>query len=131
MFSRLRETFGILTYRPDAHDRPDVVFVEDKPIEPSRASRAIAASIAVFVLITAVGMVARFLSQIIFPDQATVSLSKLATILGGILGFLAYVLLDRQIHSWIDKVIVRLQITDRLAPYFGNRLTETIRILRG
>ena len=130
MFTRLRGTISVLRYaRVEATNHPDVIFVEEKQLEPSRISRAIGAFIGGFILITAVGYIVRLLGHLVSPGNTAVSVSR--TTLAAIVGGLLYIFFDRQIHSWIDSVQVRFRITDRLAPFFGHKLEETFRILKG
>jgi len=132
MFTKLKVARSVLfKQKLDPASEPDVVFLEYEEAQPSKSSFIIATFLAVMVMLWIAGHVTEFFSNLFFHDKATVSVDLLSRIVGGVVAIWGYSLFDRSIHSWIDKVLVRLNITERLAPYFGHRLGHALSVLKG
>jgi hypothetical protein len=129
MFTRLRETYHILTYNEKASG-PDAVIVEEQKTSISNASRRIARFIEVILVSYAAGfgmtkiwdVSARF-----FSGKHSVSVAALMSAVA-ILSYLAVEAINGQFQATLRQ---RLDIADKLAPYFGHKLDETFRVLRG
>jgi len=130
MFARLKETIRILSYRPPTVHGPDAIIVEKSKSPPtSRFGRSIAFFLEGFILISAIGFAAGHLGKTLegLPLPKTgVSLATLAGALGALLLWIFHALVN-QLQGAVQK---RLNLADKLAPYFGHKLEETVRTIR-
>lgn len=62
-----------------------------------------------------------------FPKMTTHGLTTISAILGGFLG----ICWQRFINDVHANLIQHLKVGERIAPYFGHKITRTIHILRG
>jgi hypothetical protein len=130
MFSRIRYAARVLSYSPPKPDRsevPDIIFEEEQPrAEVGRISSFIGTSIEILVVSTIIGMlsapmVTRFLSH----EHANVLTA---------VGFLASLLAfgaHRLIEDLNKHIRLQLRIGERIAPYFGHKISRTFQMLRG
>jgi hypothetical protein len=129
MFARLKETYRILSYREPVTSGPDIVVVEETRPRVPRSSKIIATVIEAFVVVymlgLAAGRVANILSHV--PPTKVVSIATLAGALGALFSYL--------LHSVVTEVQKKIQthlnLSDKLAPYFGRKLDSTFRVLSG
>jgi hypothetical protein len=129
MFSRIRETIRIITYR-EPQNGADALIVERAEIAASPQGKFIARMLEVVPVIYILGYVAgsigSHISKIV-PPMHSASLTTIAGAVGVLLGLiLQWVKEDVQ-----EKIRARLNLADVLSPYFGHRLENTIRILKG
>jgi hypothetical protein len=130
MFSRIRYAARILSYSPpkvDKCDEPDIVFEEESRLEASKISKYIGTSIEILAISVTFGLIAVPAVHFLFPAKENASLATITGIAASILSILFYHILDRL------NVIVRLKlkIGERIAPYFGHKITRTVQALRG
>lgn len=129
MFSRIREATLILAYR-EPESGEDAVIVEHKPASFPAAGKVISQVIEVFALVYSLafvaGRVGEHLNKLI-PPMRSVSTETLAGAVG--------VLLVMTLHSVRDdiekKIRARINLSELLAPYFGHRIDNTLRTLKG
>jgi hypothetical protein len=130
MFSRIRYAARVLSYSPpkvSKCDEPDIVFEEEYRPEISKLSRAIGTLIEVFVVSVTMGLVAFPLVHFLFPAKENASL---ATITGIAAAFLAA--LGSHIFERLNRIVrLNLKIGERIAPYFGHKITRVVHALRG
>lgn len=130
MFSRIRYAARVLSYsppKPSKFDEPDIVFEEETRVEPSKVSKAIGTLIEIFLISIAVGTVAFPAVRFLFPAKESASLATIAGIAAAFLSIVGYNLLEKV------KVVIRLKlkIGERIAPYFGHKITRAVQALRG
>lgn len=129
MFSRIREALRIITYRAPENG-PDAVIVERDNTSPSAAGHRVARLIEATIGVYTIGKLAAFIGDRlikVIPDKQFTS----TTVLAGCVAALLLV-----IFSWIrqdleEKFRAHLHLADTLAPYFGKRLENASRVLRG
>ena len=130
MFARLRETVAVLTAKTgeDFTKRPDVIFVEEDQVEPTKirmgVARAIEALLMTAVFGYTVGLIERALN--VHPT-VSVSLGKAAAVVALVLCAIG----NQQLHNWVLRAWRSLRLAERLAPYFGKGIEETYQILKG
>lgn len=127
MFSRIRETYRILTYHD--HGGPDAVIVPESITPEPKTSRAISNTIE----ITVVAMVAGYGSgKILYALHTLTGKPSVysATLTGAVavLLFIVYEMLTGHLQALLKQ---KLALGERLAPFFGHKLDETFRVLRG
>ncbi len=130
MFSRIRYAARVLSYSPpkvDKCDEPDIAFEEESRLEISKVSKVIGTFIEILIVSVTLGMVAVPAIHFLFPAKQSASLATITGIAASFLSILFYRILDRL------NVIVRLKlkIGERIAPYFGHKITRTVQALRG
>jgi hypothetical protein len=128
MFSHIKEAIRTVTYR-DSPDDPDIVIAERAEPAIPVAGRRISRLIEGFVIVSIVGPIAAFaglqLDHLI--PRGSVTLTTIAGTVGVFLGLAVNWLrtdIERNISSHVN-------LADALAPFFGHRLDETFRILKG
>jgi hypothetical protein len=131
MFSRIKEAKRIISFREsDLGPYPDVVIEQRKPAKTTKAGRTIAYlfefAFVVLVLARIAGYIGLHLEKLI-PAVHSVSLTTLAAAIGIVLTLL----LDTVRNDILSRVRGRIKLVELLAPYFGHRLDNTIRVLRG
>lgn len=129
MFSRTREALRIITHRePD--NGADAVIVERENISPSPVGILIAHILEFVFLAYLFGFFAGRMGPIIYKFVPHPHIASLSTVIGA-LGFLLAVWIH-SIREDIEKHLrARLDLGKLLAPYFGHRLTNAIRIMKG
>jgi MFS family permease len=129
VFNRLRETIHILTYREPVVHGPDAVIVPKRKDNAPQAGKVIAWLFEAFIFLYVVGFVAGHLGTMIsrYPPTKAISVGTLIGALGAVLYWLAHNL-TLQIQMLLKR---RLNLADRLAPYFGHKLDETYRAMKG
>ena len=129
MFSRIREAVRILTYR-EPQGGPDHVTVERVAISVPRFGKFIAGFFEVTLGAYAIGYLAGHISTRIdklIPPTRSLSVTTLA----GAVSFLLVYLLHSFRADIEAKLRAHLNLTELLAPYFGHRLENAARILKG
>lgn len=127
MFQRLRQTIEVFTARkPAAHQVPDIVFVEEQKEEFSKLSKTIGKLMEASLLALIAGTVGYY-AELIAPKHTTLSVGTIT----GLATAAVFWVTNQFIHNLNVKVGLKLRIGERLDPYFGHRLYETYRILRG
>lgn len=129
MFARLKETVRILTYRQPVVHGPDAVIVE-KPAKPGAPGfgKFVAFVIEAAIYVYAVGFIAGHLGGTLshFHPFRSVSLTTLAGALGAVILWVGHSLLN-DLQLLLKK---RLNLAEKLAPFFGHKVEETYRALR-
>ncbi len=129
MFSRIQEAFQLLTYR-EPENGPDAVIVERDTLSASRAGKIISHvlefAMVVCGLAYASGRIGERLSKMI-PPARSLSVAIIAGAVGVVLTFIVH-----SVRDDIEKKIrARINLAEVLAPYFGHRLDNTMRTLKG
>jgi hypothetical protein len=127
MFTRIRYAAQVLSSCPaPGHDRPDIVFEEVKPIEASRASRMIGNFIEIFIVSLLVGSIAAPLLFRLWPTQNFADVNRLTAVVAAMVA----ILLSQLFEHFKAQVGRHLRIGERVAPYFGHKITDAIKTLR-
>jgi hypothetical protein len=130
MFGRLRETIRVLSYREPTHV-PDAAIVEAVSPAPTRAGTAIVRFIEGLVIIITVGFVAEFsilhLNHLIPTDKHS---SAFLVAVSGSLGALMTLFIGWIRHDLERQLQGKLHLEKFLAPFFGNKLDRTCRVLK-
>ena len=132
MFTRLRETYRILSYREpnEGPHGPDVHFVRHEPERFSKVRLSVANLVQVSVVVYVISNLATPFSnafeQLLRGHHAP-TVTSVAGGLGALLVF-AFHWLRQQLEGAIQK---KVRLEEILAPYFGRRLENTIRTLKG
>jgi hypothetical protein len=126
MFNRLRYSMRVLSTREnDPFNAPDISFTDEKKPEISRISKAIAGLIEALVVSALVGTVIS-----VFHDRLPFNKDFKVTGIAAAVVFIALVLyqtLIGRIHNTVEK---QLRIGERIAPFFGRRITRVIDVIR-
>ncbi len=127
MFRRLQETIRMLR-KPSENPftKPDVVFVEELELRVSRVSKAIGGFIEALVLVLVAGYAGSSIAGL-FPKQTGFSVGTLAGITAALLSLFG-IQLSNNLNR---KLQLHLKIGQQIAPYFGHRLEQTYRTLKG
>lgn len=128
MFTQLKQTIRILTYRNSAVNGPDAV-IKERPAQGTTGfGKFVAGFIEVLLVGYSVGFIAAKLGSAFhhLSPAKTVSLTTLVGALGALLFWFGHSMLG-QLQALVKK---RLNLADKLAPYFGHKMTETYRALR-
>lgn len=130
MFSRIRYAARVLSYsapKIEKCDEPDIVFEEASRLEISNVSKAIGTTIEILAISVTFGMVAVPAVHFLFPAKENTSLATITGIAASILSILFYHTLDR-----LNIMLrLKLKIGERIAPYFGHKITRAVQTLRG
>jgi hypothetical protein len=126
MLTRIQQAIRILSTKTERNaEMPDIVISDKATIEVHKISRFIGQAIALLLVILTAGPLATLFSHMI-PEKPHYSLTTMVGIITSILAILGSKLLEVLNHRLHD----RLNIAERIAPYFGRRLYESYRILR-
>jgi uncharacterized membrane protein YeaQ/YmgE (transglycosylase-associated protein family) len=129
MFSRIREAIRILSYKPEKRV-PDIVVIDEASLPaPSRFGKVISTIMEDGLLIVLIGILAGKIGSALYHAAPGKSLS-IATIAGALGALFAWIF-----HSFMNDLKLRLKsqinLSEKLAPYFGHKLDATYRLLRG
>jgi hypothetical protein len=126
MFTRIKYAARVLSSpNKNQFEEPDIVFQEEKAPQVSAISTRIAGFLEVLVVsIFLTWVLALF--HVVLPFEQTAKLNGPTATLVFI-----FVVIVQQIWGKLHSVIgTRLQIRDRIAPFFGRRLTRVVTTLR-
>ena len=132
MLNRIRETVRILTYRDKrpAADIPDMEVRPESPDSATPAGKRIARIIESLTLVLVAGIggerIAYFFTHLLDNQKQHTALPTLAGVVAALLVIVVNWLV-RDLHTVLH---MRLNLRTHLAPYFGHRLDNAIRILR-
>lgn len=129
MFSRIRETVRILKYR-EPQEAPGIVFVERVQPTVSKTGRFIAGLLEATIAVFVIGWIAAALSHAfdhLMPHPSSLTLTRITGALGAVLMLLGNMLRD----DIQQKIRAHLNLSGIAAPFFGHKLEETFRTLRG
>jgi len=128
MLSRIRYAARVLsTPRVSPYEHADIGFEEEQPVVVSRLSRAIGGLVEVIVVSFVIGIFAAPFLTRVWPFHTIVDVNRTTATIASILGILATHSYER-IKTEIQN---HLKIGDKIAPYFGHKITETYKTLRG
>jgi hypothetical protein len=126
MFSRIRYAAHVLSSSPvNPYEHADIAFEEEKPVEITRVSRIIGGLIEVIVVSLVIGTIAAPLFVRLWPIHANVN--SMTAVVASILAMLFTHFFER----FKSEIGNQLKIGQRVAPYFGHKITEAFKILRG
>jgi hypothetical protein len=129
MFSRIREALRIITHR-EPENGADAVIVERESTTPSRAGFFIAHTVEILAIAYLFGYVAGKIGPFLYKLVPHPHLASVSTIIVA-LGFLLAMWLH-SIRADLEKHLrAHLDLGNALAPYFGHRLTNAIRTMKG
>jgi|SRR5579864_5218250 len=127
MFNRIRYAAHVLSSTPvNPYERLDIAFEEEKPVEVTGASRIIGGLIEIVVVSILIGTISVHFLGHLWPVRTVAHVNEATAIIAAILGMLAIHFFE-QFKAELGR---RLRIRDKVAPYFGHRITHAIRILR-
>ncbi len=128
MFNRVRHAAHVLSSSPvDPYEHPDIAFEEEQPVETNRVSRSIGGLIEIMLIGFVIGTFAAPLLARLWPlTKVAADVNRTTAILAAILGMLAMYCVDK----FQAEIRRQLNIGDTIAPYFGHRISRTIKILR-
>ncbi len=124
MFKRIRQTIKILSYKNEPI-HPDFPSSATDEVEVTRISRTIGGFIEACIILLAAGFVGRYLHDLSPGGRTALSTGVLTGVATALLALLGNWLFD----SLNERVRLSLKLGERLAPYFGHKLTESLRIL--
>jgi hypothetical protein len=128
MFSRIRYAAHVLSSpRVSSYEHADIGFEEEQPILVSRASRAIGGIVEVIVFSFVIGIFAAPLLTRVWPFHRILDANRTTAVIASTLGILATLLYER----FKTEIVNRLKVGEKIAPYFGHKVTEAYRTLRG
>jgi hypothetical protein len=128
MLSRIRYAAHVLSSpRVSPYEHADIGFEEEQPVVVSRVSRAIGGLVEVIVLSFVIGIFAAPFLTRVWPFHTIVDVNRTTAIIASTLGILATHSYER-IKTEIQN---HLKIGEKIAPYFGRKITETYKTLRG
>jgi hypothetical protein len=126
MFNRIRYAAHVLSSSPvDPYGQPDIKFEKEQPVETTRVSRYIGGLIEVLIVSLVIGIIAAPPLARLWPAR-TFDLNRTTAVVAAILGMLAM----HYFEKFKAAIGRRLKIGEKLAPYFGHRITRTITTLR-
>ena len=125
MFNRIRYAAHVLSSSPNPYEQADIKFEEERPVETTRVSFAIGSIIEVTVISLVIGAVAPLLVRF-WPARTVASANRLTAVVAAVLAMLFFNFFER-FKAALGR---RLQIADRVAPYFGHKIGNAIKILR-
>lgn len=126
MFNRIRYATHVLSSsHVDPCEQPDIGFEQERPVETSRVSRYIGGLIEVLIVSLVIGAIAAPPLARLWPTRMF-DLNRTTAVVAAILAMLATHYFER-FKAAIGR---RLKIGERVAPYFGHRITRTIKTLR-
>lgn len=128
MLSRIKETIRILSYR-EPHDGRDIVFVEHHEPTGSSVGIRIAHTLQVMLVVGIISPLAGFASK--YLEQVIPSKSIAFSTLAAGVGALSMVLVHWLRGELQQTLFSHLNISSTCAPYFGHRIEEAIRTLKG
>ena len=128
MFSRIRYAAHVLSSSPvNPYEHAGIAFVEEKPVRITRVALAIGSFIEITIVSFIVALVASPLVTRVWPGKQVAGVNSLTAFVASMLGLLGYIFFER----FKSEIASRLRIGQRIAPYFGHKITDAIRILRG
>lgn len=125
MFNRIRRAAYVLSYSPkiDPYNHPGIVFREvEAPPVPTTASKIISGMVSSVAIALAFGSLSAFLFKNLPVATTTVAVGAVAVILSQLWHHIM-----NAIQKHVDKT---LRIGDRIAPFFGHRITKAIQTIR-
>ncbi len=128
MFSRIKDAIRIITYREPVVHGPDTLIVEHAPLASTVAGRRIAKfaefSVALYLIAHVSGPITKFIEhQLGKPSASTTTVA----VVGAVVMFIANALRE-DIEA---KLRSHIKLADSLAPFFGKRMHNSFRVLKG
>ncbi len=128
MFGRIRYAAHVLSSSPvNPYEHADIAFEEERPVEITRVSRAIGGLVEIVVVSLVIGLFAAPLLVKLWRFPTSASLNHVTAFVASILAMLFSHLFER----FKSAVGNRLGIANRVAPYFGHKISEAFKTLRG
>lgn len=132
MFTRLQETYRIISYREpiEGPHGPDVHFVCQEPQRFSKIRLGVTRLVQAMVMVCVASKLATlctFAFERLMQGHQSLTVTSVAGGFGALLVF-AFHWLRQQLEGAIQK---RIRLEEMLAPYFGKQLENTIRTLKG
>lgn len=130
MFARLKETYRVLSYRAPVVHGPDAVIIPARNPEDAPAfGKFVAFLIEAGICVYGVGYVAGHVGSAFFHAHPSehFSLTTVVGILGAVLFWLGHSLLI-EVQKALKKY---LNLGQTLSPYFGHKVHDTYRTIRG
>jgi predicted ABC-type sugar transport system permease subunit len=128
MFTRIRSAAQVLSSSSsgEPHEKRDIVFEQAQSAVVSRVSKVIGTIIEALILATLIGTVTFRSIGKFWPSQRAFNTHEVAAVLAALVAILlSHMCNDLQGRFWRS-----LKISDKIAPSFGRRITESYKILR-
>jgi hypothetical protein len=130
MFSRIQEAIRVITYRePDTGQ--DAVIVEHVETTPTPAGKRIAIVLESLVAISVVGYLSARVGDRLIDTAFSKHLSMSAHVLIGSIAAFFVLAVNWLKHDLEHKFRIHFRLADRIAPFFGKRIDNALRVLRG
>lgn len=128
MFNRIRYAAAVLSSSSpnNPYERSDIAFEEEKAPEVSRVSRFIGVVIEVLVITFGIGVFVAPAVARLWPARTVANVSTTAAVVAALLTFFSVQLFER----FKVKLGAHLKIGEKVAPYFGHRITHAVKIIR-
>jgi hypothetical protein len=127
LFSRIRLLVqAVRSEAPDLASTPDFVFEAEEPEKLSRVSLAIGGLIEVSAIAFFGGWLGHRFAQLLLSGSSP-QLSTVSGIAGAFLGVAGLQCVD----ALNRRIQLRLRLGERLAPFFGHKVEEACRVLKG
>ncbi len=130
MFTRIRYAAKVLSYSPpktSEFDRPDIVFEEVSPPEVTKVSKGIGTFIEIGLIAIVIGLVSGPIVHRIFPGKTQSSLMTITGVAASLLSILA----NQFIEDLNIRIRLKLKIGEKVAPFFGHKIMQAVRTLKG
>jgi hypothetical protein len=128
MFSRIRYAAHVLSSSPvNPYEHPDIAFEDEEPVEINRVSKAIGGLVEIVVVSFVIGIFAVPVLTRMWPLHTIANANETTAVIASILGMLTLHFFER-IKSAIGN---HLKIGEKVAPYFGHKISEAYKTLRG
>ncbi len=128
MFSRIRYAAHVLSSSPvNPYEHADIAFEEEKPVEVTRVSRAIGGLIEIIVVSFVIGIIAAPLLVRLWHLPVSGNVSHVTAFVASVLAMLFSHFFER----FKTEIGNRLGIGQTVAPYFGHKIAEVFKTLRG
>lgn len=127
MFNRIRYAAHVLSSpQADPYGQPDVRFEAEESVEVNRISRRIGGLVEVFIIGSVIGIVAAPILVHVWPLRTIENVSNATAVVAAIVG----ILISQFFEKVKTEVVSRLHIGERIAPYFGHKITNAVKVLR-
>ena|SRR5947209_8016709 len=130
MFNRIKEAARILTYR-EPRSGADAVIVSHVQESPSGPGKVISYILEVLIIVYGIGHIAAPLASALSRFMSGKHTSTSTAILAGALGALLALMTNAIRQDIEQKIRLRLNLSELLAPFFGKKLDNVLRVMKG
>lgn len=126
MFSRLRETIRIVSYKHKPL-HPDLLSDDGDEVQVSKTSSRIGNIIELNIIGVVTGFVGHYIYNLLSGHRTSLSAGTLVGIAGAAVALLLIWFFDSLNHT----IQLSIKLGEKLAPYFGHKIEEAVRTLKG